>query len=215
MTKHPLWSDEYWPLLLQLYMAAPEGVKPMYSRGLVNLGLELHIPPRHLYALMFSLRRCDTPSLSRLREKYVNNPKRLARRVKAVRAMSGFCSSGAFYEGVETNETFEQDFRPLSACPSLKPAALIMALDLYFRLTPVTMVRDTPEIVELAKLTGVRPAVMAEVMAAFRVCDPYLKGYDRIDSVLLEPCREVWRRYGNGNPEELSALAAQLRYYFL
>lgn len=30
---HPLWSDEYWLLLMQLYQRKPAGIKPLYSRG--------------------------------------------------------------------------------------------------------------------------------------------------------------------------------------
>ena len=43
MAKHPLWKDEYWLLLLQLYQKKPMGVKPLYSKGMVDLSLELHI----------------------------------------------------------------------------------------------------------------------------------------------------------------------------
>ncbi len=33
MAKHPLWNEEYWLLLLQLYQKKPMGVKPLYSKG--------------------------------------------------------------------------------------------------------------------------------------------------------------------------------------
>ena len=46
MAKHPLWKDEYWLLLLQLYQKKPMGVKPLYSKGMVNLALELHFRHR-------------------------------------------------------------------------------------------------------------------------------------------------------------------------
>ena len=45
MAKHPLWNDDYWLLLLQLYQKKPMGVKPLYSKGIVDLSLELHIQP--------------------------------------------------------------------------------------------------------------------------------------------------------------------------
>ena len=45
MARHPLWNEEYWLLLLQLYQKKPMGVKPLYSKGMVDLSLELHIPP--------------------------------------------------------------------------------------------------------------------------------------------------------------------------
>ncbi|MBQ4147965.1 MAG: hypothetical protein II593_08310 [Prevotella sp.] len=46
MAKNALWSDEYWLLLMRLYLRKPEGVKPMYSKEMVKLALELHIPPQ-------------------------------------------------------------------------------------------------------------------------------------------------------------------------
>ena len=61
MVKNVRWQDEYWLLLMQLYLKKPEGVKPLYSRGLVDLSLELHIPPQFLYKQMFKLRSLDTP----------------------------------------------------------------------------------------------------------------------------------------------------------
>ena len=36
-------------------------MKPMYSRALVDLSLELHIPPKNLYEQLFKLRHRDTP----------------------------------------------------------------------------------------------------------------------------------------------------------
>ena len=48
MVKHSQWSDEYWLLLMQLYLKKPVGAKALYSKGLVNLALELHIKPQFL-----------------------------------------------------------------------------------------------------------------------------------------------------------------------
>ena len=45
MAKNVSWSDDYWLLLMQLYLRKPVGVKALYSRGLVQLALELHIEP--------------------------------------------------------------------------------------------------------------------------------------------------------------------------
>ena len=53
MPKHHLWSDEYWLLLMQLYLKKPVGLKPLYSRDMVDLSLELHLPPQFLYGQMF------------------------------------------------------------------------------------------------------------------------------------------------------------------
>ena len=38
MAKHPLWNDDYWLLLLQLYQKKPMGVKPLYSKGIEYKG---------------------------------------------------------------------------------------------------------------------------------------------------------------------------------
>ena len=89
-----------------------------------------------------------------------------------------------------------------------------MILDLYFRLTPVTMAAETPEVAELARLLRLTPEKVAEVMAVFRFCDPLLSREDIIIHPLLTPCMQVWKRFGNERPEKLAALAAQLQAYF-
>lgn len=211
---HPLWNDEYWLLLMQLYLKKPVGMKPLYSRQLVDLSLETHVPPRYLYNQMFRLRHSDSPLLHLLWETYGKQPKKLADDVKKLKRMKGFGKSEKFYDGVEIKETFEKDFRPLPQNKELKPVMLIMILDLYFRLTPITMTPETPEVRELAKLLGITPQLVTEVMDVFQFCDPYLNRDDMIINPLLLPCQEIWNRYGNDNPETLSALAAQLRDYF-
>ena len=211
---HPLWNDEYWLLLLQLYLKKPVGMKPLYSRQLVDLSLETHVPPRYLYNQMFRLRHSDSPLLHLLWETYGKQPKKLADDVKKLKRMKGFGKSEKYYDGVEIKETFEKDFRPLPQNKQLKPVMLIMILDLYFRLTPITMSPETPEVRQLAKLLHITPQLVADVMDVFQFCDPYLNRDDMIINPLLLPCQEIWNRYGNDNPETLSALAAQLRDYF-
>lgn len=211
---HPLWSDEYWLLLMQLYQRKPAGIKPLYSRGMVELSLELHIPPQTLYEQMFCLRRAATPRLRHLWAIYGDNPRRLSRDVKMLRSMSGFSNAARFYDGVSIHESFERDFRPISPSLPYMPMMLVIILDLYFRLTPATMVRNTPEIAELSKLIGIKADAMVEVMETFQTFDPYLNRKKAEPSVIADECRRVWQRYGNGNPEELSALAAQLKAYF-
>ena len=211
---HPLWNDDYWLLLMKLYMRKPEGVKPMYSRGMVDLSLELHIPPQFLYSQMFRLRRHDTPRLRRLFGHYEASPRRLARDVATLRRMRGFASGGGFWDGVAVVETFERDFRPIEGLPEVKPVMLIMALDLYFRLTPATMVAATPEVAELARLMKIKPDEVVGMLDGFQACDPYLRLRRNGGDPLYEACREVWQRYGNGEPETLASLAAQLKEYF-
>ena len=43
MATHPLWNDDYWLLVLQLYLKRPTGVKAVYAREAVDLAVELHL----------------------------------------------------------------------------------------------------------------------------------------------------------------------------
>ena len=72
MAIHPLWTDDYWLLIMQLYQKSPAGVKSEYSRSVVELALELHIPPKTLQEQMEALKERTTPSLQRLWQKYSN-----------------------------------------------------------------------------------------------------------------------------------------------
>ena len=44
----PKWTDEYWLMLMQVYLKDPVGVKPLYSHEMVDMALELHLPPKYL-----------------------------------------------------------------------------------------------------------------------------------------------------------------------
>lgn len=213
MAKHPLWKDEYWLLLLQLYQKKPMGVKPLYSKGLVDLSLLLHIAPEYLHAQMFKL-RLVTPRIKRLWDKYGDNPQRLTRHIHLLKSMDGYGNADAFYQGVEIKESFERDWEPLEVEPSLTPVKLIIILDLYFQLTPVTMVPETPEIIDLAKLIKTTPETIVEAMNVYQICDPYLNRNDVVISKLIDACSDIWQRYGNGNPDKLYELANDLKEYF-
>ena len=63
------WQDDYWLLLMQVYLRKPVGVKPMYSKPLIELSMELHIPPQYLYEQLFRLRTIDTPRMEKLWKK--------------------------------------------------------------------------------------------------------------------------------------------------
>ena len=91
----------------------------------------------------------------------------------------------------------------------------MIVLDLYFRLTPATMVKETPEVAELARTAHTKASKIVEALDCFQTCDPYLKRPTPSDSPLSAACRDVWQRYGNADPSELASLAAQLREYFL
>ena len=214
MATHPLWRDEYWLLLMQIYLKKPVGVKPVYSKPMVELGLELHIDPQVLYKQMFRLRQLDTPQMEKLWERYGKNPRRLSKEVKLLRQMNGYGSAGSFYEGVDVNESFEKDFRPVADDTKVRPVDLIMILDLYFRLTPLTMVPETEEIQELAKMLKITPEEIVDTMDVYKVIDPYLGLDDIMIHPMLEHCKAVWNRYASENPTKLAALAAQLREYY-
>ncbi len=213
MARHPLWNNDYWLLLLQLYQKKPMGVKPPYSKGMVDLSLELHIQPEYLHEQMFKLRMM-TPPIKRLWDKYANNPCRLAHDISLIKHLRGCGNAQQFYDGVEIKETFEKDWQPIAGEPSLTLVKLIIILDLYFQLTPTTMVQETPEIIDLGKLIKTSPQVITEAMGVFQYCDPYLNRDDVFISPLLDACSEIWHRYGNGNPDKLYQIANDLKEYF-
>ena len=172
MARNVKWSDDYWLLLMQIYLQKPVGIKPMYSRKMVDLSLELHIAPNILFARMCQIANLETPRIEHIWETYGNNPRKLSRAVRLWREMRGYGHASAFYEGVEVNETFERDFKPVAGEGSMTPMMLTLILDLYFRLTPNTMVKDTPEVQELARLMKVKSQEVIDVMEVFQHCDP-------------------------------------------
>lgn len=214
MAKKTKWQDDYWLLLMQIYLQKPVGIKPMYSRKMIDLSLELHVSPSVLFNKMCQIANLETPRIEHIWEVYGSNPRKLARAASLLREMKGFNNAGLFYEGVETNESFELDFKPVAEGETLSPVMLTLILDLYFRLTPITMVIETPEVQELAKLLKQKPQRVVEVLEVFQYCDPYLNRKDVTFDPLLLPCQQVWRRYGNANTEDLASYAEQLKEYF-
>ena len=214
MAKNQNWQDDDWLLLMQVYLQKPEGVKPLYSRALVDLSLELHIPPQELFARQCEIANMESSRVQRLWQEYGENPRRLNRAVEQLRQMKGFGSKGGFFDGVEVEETFERDFRPLAEDQRLTPVMLILILDLYFRLTPLTMVTETPEVQELAHLMHIPSQLVIDVMRVFQGCDPYLTRNAVADSPLKNSCKLVWRHYGNSDTQQLACYAEQLKEYF-
>jgi hypothetical protein len=186
----------------------------MYSRQMVELSIELHIAPQQLFARMCEIANLETPRVERIWQEYSRNPKRLTRAVQLLRNMMGFNSSGGFYEGVEVEETFERDFRPLAEDERLTPVMLIVILDQYFRLTPITMVAETPEVRQLASLMRIPTSLVVDVLETFQQCDPYLNRREVVISSLLVPCQQIWKRYGNIDTRQLASYAEQLKEYF-
>lgn len=214
MAKSTVWQDDYWLLLMQQYLSRPAGIKPTYSRGMVELSMELHIAPEELHERMGDIARLRTPRIERIWQEYGENPRRLKRAVQLLRQMTGFNSGGDFYEGVDIQETFEVDFRPIAEDERLTPVMLILMLDLYFRLTPITMVSETPEVQELARLMHIPTALVVDVLDVYQHCDPYLNRKDVCFNPLMLPCQQIWQRYGNGDTRQLADYAEQLKAYF-
>ena len=214
MAKNTVWQDDYWLLLMQIYLHKPVGVKPLYSREMVDLSVELHIAPQILRSRMQQIATLETPRIERIWRTYADNPRKLARAVKLLREMKGFGSAGDFFQGVEVQETFEKDFRPLAEDERFTPVMLILILDLYFCLSTITMVEETPEVQELAKLLKLKPADIVMVLDVFQTCDPYLNREASVVSALLLPCQQIWQRYGNMEPHVLAAYAEELKEYF-
>ena len=55
---------------------------------------------------------------------------------------------------------------------------------------------------------------VAGIMTVYQACDPFLSENEGRKSPLYVPCRIIWRRFGNDDPEKLAALAAQLTDYW-
>ncbi len=214
MGKRNNWDEAYWLLLMQLYLTPPEGVKPLYSKPMVAMALETHIPPQALYRRMLQLRRLDTPRIQRLWQTYSHNTTKLRKGVKMLRAMAGFNNADTFFDGVDVNTTFETQFLQITGAEPLSPLMLTIILDEYFRLTPITMTADTPEVKQLAKMMHVDRRQVVEVLQAFQYCDPYLKRSAPDNNALVHACQDVWQRYGNDNPDRLMAEAALMKAYF-
>lgn len=212
MARKTVWQDEYWLLLMQIYLKHPVGIKPLYNRNMVQLSLELHIAPEILHARMLQIAKLQTPRIERIWKNYSQSPQRLTRAVSLWRSMNGFGAASEFYDGVEVQETFEKDFRPLAEDERLMPVILIIVLALYFQLTPATMVAATPEVIELARLLRLPTSDIVTLLNVFLHCDPYMNRRDVIFSPLLLPCQQVWQRFAND--KNLPVLAEELKEYF-
>ncbi|MCR4959085.1 MAG: hypothetical protein K6B13_10885 [Prevotella sp.] len=214
MAKKTVWHDDYWLLLMEAYLQRPVGIKPLYSRTMVDLSLELHIAPETLQRRMQQIATLKTPRIERIWKTYSKDPKRLERAVRLYRSMKGFGAADEFYEGVEVQETFERDFRPLEQDERFTPVMLILILNIYFQLTPLTMVTGTPEVVKLARKLHLEPRDVVEVLDVYQICDPYLQRSEVTFSPLLLPCQQIWQRMSDKEPEQLHAFAEQLMEYY-
>lgn len=178
------------------------------------MALELHIEPRVLQAKMFRLRQIDTPVIQQLWNKYEGKPSLLRKEANLLRRMNGFGQASSFYQGVQTNSmAWENDFKPI-ADTGITPLQLILILDLYFRLVPNTMVPETPEIAELARMTSISTNEICHIMQIYQSLDPCLNRPAVAEEALSQPCHTIWQRFGYDDPNNLAALAAQIKEYF-
>ena len=215
------WNDDLWPLVIQLYQKKPTGIKPIYCRDSVKLALELHIPPQTIYRKMSELRTQPSPSLQRFMKTVGRHPDKLDALCTQLRSLNGMGNASEFYDDVKVNETFELDFRPVNARtaqmmgrPLFTPVMLIMILDLYFRLIPSTMIPETPDVQDLAKLLDITPQDIAEILGIYQYCDPCIHHDDSLMDPMLPPCTAIWRRFANDDLTPLSNLAQQLTIYW-
>jgi hypothetical protein len=213
MARNQQWQDDYWLPLMQLYLKKPVGVKPVYCKAMVDFAMEIHIAPQILFNKMCEIANLETPRIEHIWQEYGKNPRRLKRAVTLWHQMRGF-GNEHFFEGVDVQETFERDFRPVSTDSRITPVMLVLILDQYFRLTPITMVAETPEIRQLASLMKLPVQDIVNIMELFQHCDPYLRRKDTPDSPLMNACQEIWQRYGNNDTEMLASYARQLKEYF-
>ena len=142
MAIHPLWTDDYWLLIMQLYQKSPAGVKSEYSRSVVELALELHIPPKTLQEQMEALKERTTSSLQRLWETYADNPRRLSRDVKRLRQMTGFGAGSTFYNGMDLTQPFEHDYLPVAPTGGL---GFLLAIVLFASIRERLVFADYPK----------------------------------------------------------------------
>ena len=64
------------------------------------------------------------------------------------------------------------------------------------------------------KVLKMKPREVVDIMEIYQFCDPCLNRSDFLTSPLLDPCFQIWKRFGNDSPQKLAALAAQLKEYF-
>ena len=53
-----------------------------------------------------------------------------------------------------------------------------------------------------------------EVLLNYQHLDPYLRRQELPDSVILQPCRQIWNRYANMETTQLAEYAELLSAYF-
>lgn len=196
MANNNLWTDSYWLLLMQACKKKPDDVKSPWSKTMVDLAIELHIHPKTLFEKMEQLLDHKTASLQKIWDTYADNTRRLNKDAKRVREMKGFGDADSFFMGVESIDSFETFYLPVADDTKLTPAALTILIDLYFMLTPNTMVEETPEVADVARMLTLTTKEVVEVLATFRPSTPSLK--ERL--CLRQHSLRLRERYGTNMP---------------
>ena len=96
----------------------------------------------------------------------------------------------------ESIDSFETFYLPVADDTKLTPASLTILIDLYFMLTPNTMVEETPEVADVARMLTLTTKDVVDVLSVFQTFDPILKkkGLCRQHSLRLH------ERYGTNMP---------------
>lgn len=208
------WNNDCWLLLMQSYMKKPVGLKPVGTKDMVELAMELHVTPKLLGEKMAELDKHESPSLQKIWCTYHDNTRRLNRDAKLVRKMMGFGDAGLFYEGVETDDSMCHSFLPVDKTTDLSPAMLTLVLRLYFSLTPGTMVENTPEVEELAQCMKTTQQSVVQALEMFQTFDPILKREPAPESPLKEQAKLLWNKYYNDAHDTLNKKANEIEAYF-
>ena len=61
MAKKSNWNDDYWLLVVQLYLKKPVGLKPLYSKSMIDLCSEIHVSPSEVFSKMAAIDKLQTP----------------------------------------------------------------------------------------------------------------------------------------------------------
>jgi hypothetical protein len=76
------------------------------------------------------------------------------------------------------------------------------------------MVKETPEVKELANLLDISAKDVVDILEIFMYCDPFIDNLDSLIDPMLPPCHDVWQRFADEDLDKLAALAQQLKEYF-
>ncbi len=153
------WTKEESILVLNLYFTKPVGIKDTKSDGVKELASLVGRTPSAVHRRMYGFLRWY-PTIPLL-----------------------YCEE-------TVDESSDDTYQPFWNAYFLDPKLLakdagellkawragILALDLYYRLIPDTMMPKVPEVVELAKQTKTTPQQIVDALHDYLACDPFTKG---------------------------------------